>query len=76
LVHDSSCSSKCGTKTGPLSVLMAGGTQDPRKGTLCGARCGVYQPFTIETLIFYSATGSSGNALSIPSLLRADLVTA
>jgi hypothetical protein len=55
---------------------MAGGTPDPDKGTLCGARCGVYQPFTIETLISHSATGQSGNAFSTASLLRADLVTA
>ena len=31
-VHDSSCSSKCGTKTGPLSVLTAGGTLFSRPG--------------------------------------------
>jgi hypothetical protein len=55
---------------------MADGTPDPFEGTLCGARCGVYQPFTIETLIFYSATGQFGNAFSNASLLRADLVTA
>ena len=30
-VHDSSCSSKCGTKTGPLSVLTAGGTLSPAR---------------------------------------------
>jgi hypothetical protein len=63
-------------ETGPLSVLMAGGTQSPFKGTLCGARCGVYQPFTIETLVFHSATGQFGNAFSTASLLRADLLTA
>jgi hypothetical protein len=57
-------------------VLVAGGTPDPFKGTLCGARCGVYQPSTIETLISHSATGQSGNAFSTASLLRADLVTA
>ena len=33
-VHDSSCSSKCGTKTGPLSVLTAGGTLSPARGTV------------------------------------------
>src|SRR6478736_7101386 len=57
LVHDSSCSSKCGTKTGPLSVLAFGGTPDPVKGALLGARCGVYQPFTIETLILAFSHG-------------------
>jgi hypothetical protein len=60
----------------PLSVLMSGGTPGPAKGTLCGARCGVYQPFTIETLIVHSATGQLGNAFSTASLLRADLLTA
>jgi hypothetical protein len=43
-------------ETGPLSVLTAGGTRGPFEGTPWGARCGVYQPFTIETLIFHSAT--------------------
>jgi hypothetical protein len=55
---------------------MADGTRDPSKGTLCGARCGVYQPFTIETLIFSLSHWPAGNAFSTASLLRADLVTA
>jgi hypothetical protein len=29
----------------------------PAKGALCGARCGVYQPFTIETLILAFSHG-------------------
>jgi hypothetical protein len=39
---------------------MAGGTPDPVKGALCGARCGVYQPFTIETLIITQPLASPG----------------
>jgi len=34
-----------------------GGTPDPSKGALFGARCGVYQPFTIETLILAFSHG-------------------
>jgi hypothetical protein len=41
-------------------VLVAGGTRGPFKGTLWGARCGVYQPFTIETLIFTQPLASPG----------------
>jgi hypothetical protein len=36
---------------------MAGGTPDPAKGRAVGARCGVYQPFTIETLILAFSHG-------------------
>jgi hypothetical protein len=36
----------------------------------------VYQPFTIETLIYHSATYRIGNAFSTAFPLRADLVTA
>jgi hypothetical protein len=51
-----------------------GGTADPVPGTL-RRRCGVYQPFTIETWIYNSDT-NHGNAVSISFFWCADLVTA